>query len=119
MTTDFRAEVFADEWAAAWNSHNLDAIMSHYDSEVVLISPAAAKICEDPTGIVKGSGAVRQYFQRGLELFPNLRFELVDVMAGLSSMVVCFKNHKGTRTAEFMEFGENGKVIRVVAHYSS
>lgn len=119
MTTDFTAEVFAHEWVAAWNSHDLDAIMSHYDAEVVLISPAAAKIYADPTGIVRGSEAVRQYFQRGLELFPDLRFELVDVMAGLTSVVVCFKNHKGTRTAEFMEFGDRGKVTRVVAHYSS
>jgi hypothetical protein len=43
----------------------------------------------------------------------------VDVMCGLSSMVVCYKNQKGTRTAEFMEFAKNGKIIRVVANYSS
>jgi len=28
-------------------------------------------------------------------------------------------NQKGTKTAEFMEFDEQGKVIRVVANYSS
>ena len=39
-------------------------------------------------------------------------------MGGLSSIVVCYKNQKGTRTAEFMEFGKNGKIIRVVANYS-
>ena len=36
-------------------------------------------------------------------------------MGGLSSIVVCHKNQKGTRTAEFMEFGKNGRIIRVVA----
>ena len=48
----------------------------------------------------------------------NLHFELLDVMCGLSSIVVCYKNQKGTRTAEFMEFGKSGKIIRVVANYS-
>ena len=61
---------------------------------------------------------MRIYFKRGLELYPNLHFELLDVMWGLSSIVVYYKNQKGTRTAEFIEFGKNGKIIRVVANYS-
>lgn len=93
--------------------------MSHYDVDVVLVSPAAAKILDNPSGTVVGSTALRGYFQRGLELYPNLHFELLDVMCGLSSVVICYKNQKGTRTAEFMEFGKNEKIIRVVANYSA
>jgi hypothetical protein len=48
-----------------------------------------------------------------------LHFELLDVMVGLSSVVLCYRNQKGTKTAEFMEFDDNGKVVRVVANYSS
>jgi predicted ester cyclase len=118
VTTESEANGFASQWVAAWNSHHLDAIMSHYDAAVVLISPAAAKVLDDPSGTVEGSAALRNYFERGLELYPNLHFELLDVMWGLSSIVVCYKNQKGTTTAEFMEFGKNGKIIRVVANYS-
>ena len=117
MTTELEAIEFARQWVAAWNSHDLDAIMSHYDADVVLTSPAAAKILEDPSGTVEGISALRNYFKRGLELYPNLHFELLDVMHGLSSIVVCYKNQKGTKTAEFMECGKNGKIIRVVANY--
>lgn len=119
MTAEPEAKEFALRWVAAWNSHDLDAIMSHYDESVVLISPAAAKILGDPSGAVKGDAALRSYFKRGLELYPNLRFELLDVMFGLSSIVLCYKNQKGTRTAEFMEFGKEGKVARVIANYSA
>ena len=118
MTTELDAEVFAQQWITAWNSHDLDAIMSHYDVGVVLISPAAAKILDDCSGTVEGDAALRSYFSRGLELYPNLYFELLDVMQGLSSIVLCYKNQKGTRTAEFMEFSKNGQIIRVVANYS-
>ena len=119
MTTEPEIKGFAHKWVAAWNSHDLDAIMSHYDVDVVLISPAAAKILNNPSGTVEGDAALRNYFKRGLELYPNLHFELLDVMCGLSSIVVCYKNQKGTRTAEFMEFGKNGKIMRVVANYSA
>ena len=119
MTTESEIRGFARQWVAAWNSHDLDAIMSHYDADVVLISPVAARILDHPSGTIEGSAALRNYFKRGLEQYPNLHFELLDVMCGLSSVVVCYKNQKGTRTAEFMEFGKNRKIVRVVANYSS
>ncbi len=119
MITASEVKGFARQWVAAWNSHDLDAIMSHYDVDVVLISPVAAKILDRPSGTVEGDAALRNYFKRGLELYPNLRFELLDVMCGLASIVVLYKNQKGTMTAEFMEFGKNGKIIRVVANYSA
>lgn len=119
MTTLPEPREFARHWIAAWNSHNLKAILSHYDQAVVLISPSAAKILGSADGTVRGKAALREYFSRGLELFPNLRFELSDVMSGISSVVICYKNQRGTKTAEFMEFAPSGKVIRVVANYSA
>ena len=112
-------EKFAREWVNAWNVHDLDAIMAHYDADVILISPVAGRILDNPSGTVVGSAALRNYFKRGLELFPDLHFELLDVLWGISSIVVCYKNHSGGKTAELMEFGGNGKVIRVVANHSA
>ena len=117
MTIELQATEFARQWVAAWNSHDLDAIMSHYDADVVVTSPVAAKILDDPSGTVEGNAALRNYFKRGLEVYPNLHFELLDVMHGLFSIVLCYKNQKGTKTAEFMEFTKNGKIMRVVANY--
>lgn len=116
MNTD--AKQFAREWIAAWNSHNLNAILSHYREEVVLISPVAAKLLGDSSGTVRGKAALRAYFAKGLEAYPELRFDLLDVMQGLSSIVLCYKNQNGTKTAEFMELDDSGKVTRVVANYS-
>jgi len=118
MPSELNAKEFAADWIAAWNSHNLDAILSHYSPDVVLTSPVAAKILNDPSGTVRGKAALRNYFKVGLEAYPNLRFDLQDVMQGLSSVVLCYVNQKGTKTAEFMEFDDSGKVIRVVANYS-
>jgi hypothetical protein len=103
---------------SAWNSHDLDAIMSHYAPEVALTSPTAVKLLNDPSGTIKGKEAVRSYFERGLQAYPELTFELLDVMWGISSVVLCFLNQKSTKTAEFMEFDAQQKVVRVVANYT-
>lgn len=118
MFTESQARQFAHRWVQAWNAHNLDAILSHYAPEVALTSPAAARLLNNPSGTVQGKEALRGYFKLGLEAYPNLAFELVDVMWGLSSIVLYYVNQKGTKTGEFMEFDANQKVIRVVANYS-
>ncbi len=36
MLTEVGARQFARDWLLAWNSHDLDAIMAHYGSDVIL-----------------------------------------------------------------------------------
>jgi len=119
MLTAHEAREFADHWIAAWNSHELDAILSHYAPTVTLTSPVAANLLNDASGNVTGKEALRSYFLRGLEAFPSLTFVLHDVLSGINSVVLYYTNHKGTKTAEFMEFDAHGKVIRVVANYNA
>jgi hypothetical protein len=118
MIDEAHARKFADEWVRAWNAHDLDQIMSHYDDEVVLVSPVAARLLGDPSGRVSGKAALRAYFRRGLEAYPQLRFELLDVMWGLDSVVLYYTNQKGSRTGEYMELTPTGRVSRVVANYN-
>lgn len=118
MITEGEARSWARHWVQAWNTHDLDEIMSHYAESVVLVSPVAARVLSDSSGTVVGREALRMYFKRGLEAYPGLKFELVDVMWGLSSLVLYYVNQKGTKTGEFMELDTNGKVVRVVANYN-
>ncbi len=108
----------AHHWVAAWNAHNLEAILTHYDDAVELTSPVAAQLLGTPDGKVAGKTDLRAYFQKGLAAYPELRFDLENVFWGVNSLVLCYTNQKGTRTAEFMELSASGKVVRVVANYS-
>jgi ketosteroid isomerase-like protein len=78
MLQESEARLFAERWVEAWNSHDLDAILSHYTPHVVLTSPAAAQLLGDPSGTVSGKEALRRYFERGLAAYPNLKFELLE-----------------------------------------
>jgi predicted ester cyclase len=109
----------ANEWVAAWNAHDLDLILEHYDDSIELTSPVAAQQLGKPDGKVIGKASLRAYFQRGLETYPELRFRLEDVFCGVTSVVLLYANQKGTRSAEFMEISATGKVSRVVANYTA
>ena len=118
MTRD-EAWNLANHWVAAWNSHDLDLILTHYEESVELTSPAAARLLGTSDGRVVGKANLRAYFQRGLEAYPELHFRLEDVLSGVNSVVLYYTNQKGTHTAEFMELSATGKVARVVANYSA
>jgi hypothetical protein len=108
----------ANHWVAAWNAHDLDSIMTHYEDAIELTSPVAAQLLGTPDGKVVGKANLRAYFQRGLEAYPELHFRLEDVLWGLNSVVFYYTNQKGTRTAEFMEVSAFGQAARVVANYN-
>jgi len=109
----------ANDWVAAWNAHDLDAILDHYDDAIELTSPVAAQLLGTSGGKVIGRADLSAYFRRGLEAYPELRFQLEDVLWGINSVVLYYSNQKGTRTAEFMDLSPTGKVARVVAHYNA
>jgi predicted ester cyclase len=109
----------ANHWVTAWNAHDLDLIMTHYEEGIELTSPVAATLLGTHDGKVVGKENLKAYFQRGLEAYPDLHFHLEDVLWGVNSVVLYYKNQKGTRTAEFMELSATGKVARVVANYSA
>jgi hypothetical protein len=110
---------FAEQWIAQWNAHDLKLIMAHYADAVELTSPVAAQLLGAPGGKVIGKANLKAYFQRGLDAYPDLKFRLDGVFLGVSSVVLCYTNQKGTQVAEFMELSPVGSVVRVVANYGA
>ena len=117
MLTANGASEFAREWIAAWNSHDLDAIMSHYADDVVFSSPFVRKIAGDASGLLHGRAALRSYFSAALERFPSLTFHLRAVLAGVDTVTILYDSVNGLLAAETMALGGAGYVTRVWAQY--
>jgi ketosteroid isomerase-like protein len=109
---------FAQEWINAWNSHDITAIMSHYADDIDFCSPLVAKLGFDPSGRINNKTTLQAYFTTGLSRFPDLHFDLHQVLSGVSSVVLYYTSIGGKKSAEFMQFNESGKVDKVLAHYS-
>jgi len=113
------ARAFVQEWIESWNSRDLDRILAHYDEDVILLSPVALKLLNNGTGSVQGKSALRDYFHRGLQVYPDLRFVLTDVLWGVETIVAYYGNNvRNGKTAEVMQLNRTGKIVHVYANYN-
>ncbi len=117
MNLDF-AQRFAKEWAAAWNSHDLDRILAHYTDDLVFISPKIVELLGDPSGEVRGKDALREYWAQGLRHLPNLNFTVEDVLASVDTLVINFRNERGQAASEVLTF-RDGLVCRGLGAWGS
>ena len=112
------ADRLAAEWIAAWNAHDLDAVLAHYAEDVAFASPFVATLIGDESGVIYGRAALRDYFLRGLEAYPDLHFDLHAALPGVSSVALHYASVGGRTAIEVMELAADGVVVRVAAHYS-
>lgn len=54
---------FAEEWICAWNSHDLDHILSHYAEDIEISTPMIAMATGGKESTLKGKEAVREYWK--------------------------------------------------------
>ena len=111
------AQQFSQEWLAAWNSHDLAQVLSHYADDFEMHSPMIARIAGEPSGRLKGKQAVGAYWAKALAMLPDLRFELVAVLVGVDSLVIQYLVANNTPAAEVFHFGPDHKVVKAFAHY--
>jgi hypothetical protein len=107
----------AEEWFDAWNSHDLEAVLSHYANDVEFTSPFAVELSGRADGTLHGIDELRTYFSRALAAFPELRFSCLRVAQGISSITLCFRSVRNLEAAETIFFGHDGKIVLVLAHY--
>ncbi len=98
------AEGFTTEWLDAWNSHDLERILSHFTDNVVFTSPFAITVLDNSDGILRGKASLRHYWSIGLERNPQLHFELVSFYLGVETLVINHRNHTGALVNEVLTF---------------
>ena len=111
------ARAFAEGWIDAWNAHDLDAVLAHYSDDFEFSSPLVIQVAGEPTGTLKGKAAVQAYWRVALACVPTLRFELVDVLAGVDCLTILYRGHRGL-AAELFELDANGRAVRGRALYA-
>ncbi|WP_019502742.1 nuclear transport factor 2 family protein [Pseudanabaena sp. PCC 6802] len=111
------ASKFASEWFAAWNSHDLNRILSHYAEDFELSSPFIIQVAQEPTGKLTGKQAISAYWGKCLQLMPNLQFVPVNLLIGINSITLYYQSIRGL-AAETFYFDNAGKVNRSNACYA-
>ena len=109
---------FAQEWIESWNSHNLASILSHYSDDIEITTPMIKLATGVDNGTLKGKEKVAEYWGKALEKLPELYFELIDVTLGVNSIALYYKSVMNKKAVEVMYFNDEGKVNKMVAHYT-
>lgn len=112
-----KAWAFASEWLEAWNRHDVDSIVSHYDDSIEFCSPIVQMVLEKEDGVVRGREDLRDYFSKQLARFPTLQFQLLDVFASPQTVVLYYKINRGLLAAEVMHLNSEMKATKVYANY--
>jgi hypothetical protein len=111
MTHD-EARRWAENWVSEWNRHDVDAVLAHFADDVEFCSPVAAAVTGDPSGVVRGRDALRDYWTTALSSRPDLHFELDDVHVGVGCISIQYRNQAGRHVTEMAVFDDDGKVVR-------
>ncbi|MBL4867624.1 MAG: nuclear transport factor 2 family protein [Pseudomonadales bacterium] len=111
-----QANKFADHWIEAWNSHNLENILSHYIDDFEMTSPVIVATMNEASGTLKGKEIIRVYWSKALKKYPELHFEKLDVLVGVNSITLIYNGVRGL-SAEVFYFNASGKVKAACAHY--
>lgn len=112
------AQTFAEAWIKAWNSHDLNEILSHYSEDIEITTPMIRLALGVDHGSLKGKANVADYWRKALEKIPDLHFELYDVTSGVNSVALYYQSVMNKKSIEVMFFDEHGKVNKMIAHYT-
>ncbi len=112
-----RARLHAEQWVAAWNARDLDAILEHYALTIRFTAPTVISRWNKPDGVLVGREALRRHFEQGLARAPHLHFELIDVLMGVDGMTIIYRRETGTLVADVVVLDENYQTVDVRAYY--
>ena len=107
----------ARAWCDAWNRRDLNAIMELYADDVEFNSPTIVHRWGNENGWIRGKDRLRANFEIGVKA-PKLRFELIDVLLGVSAMCIIYRRETGTLVSDLIELDQEGRGRRVFSCYS-
>lgn len=118
MTNAGTSAAHAISWIAAWNAHDLEAILDHYTEDVEFQSDVVVRRWGRPDGILYGKNELREHFRQGLELAPNLKFDLEEIFSCPGSYAVQYKRDNGNRVIQVVAINGIGLAKQVRAFYA-
>lgn len=108
---------FVENWLQSWNNHDLAQILSHFSEDVEITTPMIKIATGRPESTLYGKSALKDYWEIGLEKFPDLNFEIISVAEGVNSIAIYYKTVLDKTAIEVLHFNENGVVNKLHAYY--
>ena len=111
MRTQADARAFAEAWVSEWNRKDVEAMLSHFNDDVVFASPRAQAILGSSR--IEGKTKLREYWTRAISRVQTIHFVLDHVISEGDRMGIVYVaeiDGRRMRAAEFLKFGDDGLI---------
>ena len=81
MTTAIQNESIAQQWFAAFNTQQLESLLSLYHDEAQHFSPKLKLRQPETGGLIKGKEALRTWWQDAFDRLPELHYKVTSLTA--------------------------------------
>jgi hypothetical protein len=109
----------ADSWLAAWNAHDLDAIMACYSEDVEFVASTVIQRWGREDGRLQGRSELRRHFELGLQLAPHLTFTEEAFLSCPDGYALLYLRENNNRVLDVVELNANGQAAKVRAFYEN
>lgn len=118
--TRSEARRFAEEWVAAWNRKDVEAVLSHFTNDARFTSPRAAALMGTPT--VTGKEALRVYWNTAAQRVQRIHFTLDYALWDEERRELCVVyladlDGRRNRACELMRFDADDRQVEGEALY--
>jgi len=113
---------FAEDWVAAWNRRDVDAVLAHYADDAQFTSPIAHSIVG--RAVLRNKQELAAYWRAGLVRITTLEFRLDHALwdERRRELVVVYEanlNGERKRACEIMRFDAAGRQVAGEAMYGA
>jgi limonene-1,2-epoxide hydrolase len=104
----------ANDWMAAFNSHDLEALLSLYDDNAQHFSPKLLVSQPETKGLIQGKEAMRTWWQDAFDRIPSLKYIPITFTANDDRIFMEYRREAdgdpNMMVAEVLEI-KDGKII--------
>lgn len=115
--TPEQATVFAQDWVAAWNRHDIEAVLAHYTDDFEMTTPMIRAMAGIDSDTLCGKRAVGDYWRAALKKVPDLHFTILEVACGAETVSIYYQAVRNKRAIETFFFNQAGMVYKAAAAY--
>lgn len=120
QTHDHPNRGIAIAWFAAFNAHDLEAILALYDDDAEHFSPKLLARHPKTKGMVRGKDALRAWWKDAFARLPSLRYEILKLTADDEQVFMEYIRHvegeADLRVGEVLEISKGMIIASRVYH---
>lgn len=113
-------KALAQRWFAAFNAHDLEALLALYADDAEHYSPKLKVHQPDTNGLIKGKDALRAWWRDAFYRLPTLQYEVVKLTADDEQVFMEYIRHvqgeKDLRVGEVLAIRSGAIVASRVYH---